>query len=73
MACQAQRRKRFNDPRWECDGTDLAVVMWVGSNPNTLPVVCPRGRLDELLASEYGSVYQPEPFTGGDHYHVVLS
>jgi transcriptional regulator with XRE-family HTH domain len=50
-------------------GRDLMTVMHIGG----VPVVVPRTLLPVVMAAPEGSAYdKPEPFTGGDHHHLVV-
>ena len=74
MACEAKSRRRYSDPGWECDGTDLIYLM---DGPkfgeqHPIPVVAPASALDEFLAEPWADVYHPRPFAGGDHLHACL-
>jgi hypothetical protein len=69
LPCGALARRRFSDPGWTCDGTDLVFLML---GPKGIPVVGPSNVLDEFMAEPWADVYQPAPFAGGDHYHATL-
>lgn len=69
-SCGAMYRERFNDPGWTCDGTGLIKLL---DGLDGIPVVAPEERLDEMRKVEkFWAALDPEPFTGGDHYHLVL-
>lgn len=62
-------RERFTDPGWVCDGTGLVKLTVAGG----IPVVAPEDRLEEMRkVEEMWAAFEPEPFPGGDHYHLVL-
>jgi hypothetical protein len=70
MACEAERRPQYNDPGWTCDGTGLIKLL---DGPRGIAVVAPAWAVGALLAEEpWAGVYDPQVFTGGDHYHAVL-
>lgn len=74
MPCEAKQRPRYSELGWECDGTDLVVVM---DGPKfegvRLPVVVPRSHLDEAMSEPHAVAFNPRPFEGGDHWHFVLT
>jgi hypothetical protein len=40
--------------------------------PESIPVVAPADRVAELMETPGAVAYSPQPFAGGDHYHVVI-
>lgn len=77
--CQAKPRIHVNRAGWVCTGENLITVLWatdpetVGDQtPLRIPVVVPADRLDEAMISPGAVAYDPQPFTGTDHLHLVL-
>lgn len=68
MPCEADpTRPRYGNPGWTCTGDNLVIVLW----HHDMPIVIPEALLPEVLATPMAHVYKPEPYTGGDHYHLV--
>lgn len=76
-SCGARWRVQFADPGWTCHGTGLVKLM-DGPRPEgepdgpRIPVVGPESAMDEIMLDVSADVFHPEPFTGGDHLHLVL-
>ena len=68
MTCEAPLRPKFRDLGWVCTGGDLTTLMWVYG----LPCVARTVDVGVLMAQPWASAYRPEPFAGGDHYHLVI-
>lgn len=68
MACEALPRRKFHDLGWVCTGSGLTIMMWAHS----LPVVARTVDVGLLMARPWASAYRPEPFVGGDHYHLTI-
>ena len=65
-------RDRVNDPYWECDGTNLVVVIPASAS---LPPVVVRRDLIVLLGNPERSFMHRDggqDFAGGDHVHLQL-
>jgi len=68
MAGCHEVRKRIQDAGWDCTGRDLLTVFtYMGT-----PVVIPSCLLRVAQHSAYGIPDDPQPFTGGQHYHLVI-
>lgn len=73
IGCEAQPGTRYHDPGWTCTGRNLVQLLLVHRGGDALlPLVAPADRLDEVMAQPWAGVYEPQPFAGGDHVHVVI-
>jgi hypothetical protein len=62
----------YTAKHWHCHGVGLVTVMRHTENGVPLPIVVPRWAVHLALISPCASLYHVEPFTGGDHLHLVL-
>lgn len=68
--CEADPdRPRYRDPGWQCDGTGLVTVL---RGPKNIPVVVQTHLMPEVLSRPDAGMFRPEPFGGGDHYHLCV-
>jgi hypothetical protein len=70
VTCQATPRVMRHNPGWRCDGSHLRVVL--PARKSSPPVVCPAKLVSLLMQLSRGVPYVDEPFTGGDHLHIVI-
>jgi hypothetical protein len=69
-ACGATRPP-VQDAGWECNGTGLIVVITTATQGVWLPVVLPARALDVIEPDSWWDL-PVQPFTGGDHLHLVV-
>lgn len=67
LPCGATRPP-IQDAGWECTGRNLISVTTTRLQGRMLPVVLPARALDALPAGPWWDV---QPFTGGDHLHLI--
>ena len=67
FGCEAQIRPSHRKVGWVCHGEHLTVLL-VG--PGSIPCVLPDAMVPDAMTDRCASAYDPQPFTGGDHYHL---
>jgi hypothetical protein len=72
MPCQSPHRSAYSAKHWRCHGVGLVTVMRHTELGAPLPIVAPRWSVRLIMSLLAPSPYLPEPFTGGDHLHLVL-
>lgn len=66
--CQAEDRAAFRDMGWVCRGRGLTVLPY---GPGGIPCVLPDVMVKAAMEEPWATAYSPEPFCGGDHYHLL--